>query len=116
MTIHKSKGLEFPIVILAGTNVKYNSKDVSSAIVLDHNLGIGVDVIDEDKNIIYPSVIKEGIKTSMVRSMKSEELRMLYVALTRAKEKLIIYSTIKDYNKKISSMFLMYRQYINGFK
>lgn len=110
MTIHKSKGLEFPIVILAGTNVKYNSKDVSSAIVLDHNLGIGVDVIDEDKNIIYPSVIKEGIKTSMVRSMKSEELRMLYVALTRAKEKLIIYSTIKDYNKKISSMFLMYKE------
>lgn len=109
MTIHKSKGLEFPIVILAGTNLKYNSKDMTSAIVLDHNLGVGLDIVDEEKNITYPSVIKEGIKTSMLRSMKSEELRMLYVALTRAKEKLIIYSTMKDYNKKISSMFLMYK-------
>ncbi|MDD2376501.1 MAG: helicase-exonuclease AddAB subunit AddA [Clostridia bacterium] len=110
MTIHKSKGLEFPIVILAGTNVKYITRDISSAIVLDHKLGIGINIVDEDTNITYSSVIKEGIKTSMVRSMKSEELRMLYVALTRAKEKLIIYSTMKDYNKKILSMFLMYKE------
>jgi len=109
MTIHKSKGLEFPIVILAGTNGKYMTKDISSAIVLDHKLGIGINVVNEDTNITYPSVIKEGIKTSMLRSMKSEELRMLYVALTRAKEKLIIYATMKDYDKKISSMFLMYK-------
>jgi ATP-dependent helicase/nuclease subunit A len=110
MTIHKSKGLEFPIVILAGTNVKYNIKDITSAIVLDHTLGIGINVVDENLNITYPSVIKEGIKTSMIRSMKSEELRMLYVALTRAKEKLIIYSTMKDYDKKLASMFLIYKE------
>ncbi len=109
MTIHKSKGLEFPIVILASTNVKYNTRDITSDIVLDHTLGIGINVVDENLNITYPSVIKEGIKTSMLRSMKSEELRMLYVALTRAKEKLIIYSTIKDYDKKLASMFLMYK-------
>ncbi len=110
MTIHKSKGLEFPIVILAATNVKYITKDITATTLLDHKLGIGVNVVNEDLNITYPSVIKEGIKTSMIRSMKSEELRMLYVALTRAKEKLIIFSTMKDYTKKISSMFLMYKE------
>lgn len=99
MTIHKSKGLEFPVVILCDTSRKYNIRDVSNTIVMDNSLGIGINVVRDDLNITYPSVIKQAIKQKITKDTKSEELRMLYVALTRAKEKLIIFSTLNDYEK-----------------
>ena len=102
MTIHKSKGLEFPVVILSDTSRKYNIRDISNTVVMDNDLGIGINVVKEDLNITYPSVIKQAIKSKIEKDTKSEELRMLYVALTRAKEKLIIFSTLKDYEKSIS--------------
>lgn len=106
MTIHKSKGLEFPVVILSDTASKYNMRDNSAVITLNHKYGLGLNVIDEDYYITYPSIIKEAIKLSEVKISKAEELRVLYVALTRAKEKLIVYSTIKDVEKKINDMYI----------
>ncbi|MCX8074715.1 MAG: helicase-exonuclease AddAB subunit AddA [Clostridia bacterium] len=108
MTIHKSKGLEFPVVILADTSSKYNYMDIRTDVVLDSKLGIGINYVNEDMKITYPTVIKQSIKTSIMNDVKSEELRMLYVALTRAKEKLIIYSTVNDYKKMYENIFLMY--------
>lgn len=99
MTIHKSKGLEFPVVMLCDTTRKYNIRDTSDTIIMENSLGIGVNVVKENLNVTYPSVIKQAIKNKIIKDSKSEELRMLYVALTRAKEKLIIFGTLKDYSK-----------------
>lgn len=109
MTIHKSKGLEFPIVILAAADSKYNIKDISSDIVLHHDLGIGINYINNDLGVMYPCLIKQAIKNTMIKEIKSEELRMLYVALTRAKEKLIIFANVNDLNKKLDNTFVMYK-------
>ncbi len=110
MTIHKSKGLEFPVVILCDTSKKYNVRDSHDYITMHHKFGIGINVVDDNYNVTYPSVIKQAIKSATVKDTKSEELRMLYVALTRAKEKLIIFSTVKDYEQKIKSQFVMYKE------
>ncbi len=107
MTIHKSKGLEFPIVILSDTSNKYNIKDMSAPVTLNYEYGLGMNVINEELFITYPSIIKEAIKSKEAKTLKAEELRMLYVALTRAKEKLIIYGSVTDIQKKLSSMYII---------
>ena len=105
MTIHASKGLEFPVIILANTDKKYSSEDTKSKINIG-KYGIGIDYIDEDLKISYPTVIKEAVKYEIICENKSEELRMLYVALTRAKEKIITYLSVKDLDKKLDSIYI----------
>ena len=90
MTIHKSKGLEYPVVFLAGTGKKMNMRDAAEKIVIHHELGIGINRVDTDKRIRYKTLIKEAIGAKIRLENIAEELRVLYVALTRAKEKLII--------------------------
>ena len=103
MTIHKSKGLEFPIVILADTSKGYNfSESRKQRVVFHHKYGIGIDVVNQDLGVTYPSLIKQAIRSVIEKETKSEELRLLYVALTRAKEKLYIFATTKDYDKEYS--------------
>ncbi len=107
MTIHKSKGLEFNTVILADCSRKYNYKEIKNKFVVHSSLGIGVNIVDKNYNVCYPSVIKQAIKEQVIKEIKNEELRLLYVALTRAKSKLIIYGTLKDYLKVNNELFLM---------
>lgn len=99
MTIHKSKGLEFPVVILMNTNKKYNDIDEKQDVLTDEILGLGLNIYNKEYNIVYPSVIKQAIKQKKKDSMLSEELRLLYVALTRAKYKLLIYGSVPNYEK-----------------
>lgn len=107
MTIHKSKGLEFNTVILADCSRKYNYKELKNKFVLHSNLGIGINIVDKNYNVCYPSLIKQAIKEQVVKEIKNEELRLLYVALTRAKSKLIIFATTKDYIKLEKELFIM---------
>lgn len=101
MSIHKSKGLEFPIVILAGTSKKINLQDLNSNILLHQKMGIGPQYIDYEKMIEYSTSAKDAIKIIIKEETISEEMRILYVALTRAKEKLIITGTVKEYQKDL---------------
>ncbi len=104
MSIHKSKGLEFPVVILAGTGKQFNLMDLNDAILLHQDLGIGVKYKDDELQIQYDTLTKEAIKNKMKIETLSEEMRILYVALTRAKEKLIITGMVKDYPKMLEKM------------
>lgn len=100
MSIHKSKGLEFPVVFLAGTGKKFNVQDLNTNIILLHqDIGIGPKYINYKKGITYNTLAREAIKYKSKNEIISEEMRILYVALTRAKEKLIITGMDKDYKK-----------------
>lgn len=102
MTIHKSKGLEFPVVILAGVGKQFNFRDLNGKILLDQDLGMGPQYIDSDRYIEFKTLAKKALAIKAKNEAISEEMRILYVALTRAKEKLIIVGRQKDVNKKMS--------------
>ena len=102
MTIHKSKGLEFPVVILAGVGKQFNFRDLNGKILLDQDLGMGPQYIDSDRYIDFKTLAKKALAIKAKNEAISEEMRILYVALTRAKEKLIIVGRQKDVNKKIA--------------
>lgn len=104
MTIHKSKGLEFPVVFLARTSTKFYKKDIDAGVLLHKDLGIGMNVVDTDRRIKYSSAAREAIRTEANKELVSEELRVLYVALTRAREKLIVTSYIKNASSTIEKI------------
>ncbi len=99
MSIHKSKGLEFPVVILASTAKKFNLMDLNEPILLHQDLGLGPKYIDAIRKIEYPTLIKYAVGVNIGKETISEEMRILYVGLTRAKEKLIITGISKDFEK-----------------
>ena len=104
MSIHKSKGLEFPVVFLCSTGKQFNMQDLNDNILLHNKLGIGPEYINYERKIQYSTLAKEAIKVQMKRETISEEMRVLYVALTRAKEKLIITGISKDLSKQLGKM------------
>lgn len=101
MSIHKSKGLEFPVVFLCDTGKHFNIQDLNENILLHQDMGFGPKFIDYDRKIEYNTLAKEAIKIKSLNEILSEEMRLLYVALTRAKEKIIITGCDKDLNKSL---------------
>lgn len=107
MSIHKSKGLEFPICFVAGLAKGFNMRDVSGHLVMDVEKGIGVDYVNPEKRIRNKNIRRNFIAARLKRDNLAEELRILYVAMTRAKEKLILTGVLKAPDKKISSLMLL---------
>jgi len=99
MSIHKSKGLEYPVVFVSGMGKSFNHQDARASLILHSDYGFGPDAIDLELRTKCPTLIKKVMAKKTVLENLGEELRVLYVALTRAKEKLIMTGTIKDIEK-----------------
>lgn len=93
MTIHKSKGLEFPVVILSQAAKEFNNEYLKKPIIIDKKMGIGINYYEPEKYYRYPTIIRRILNKRRRRADLSENMRVLYVALTRAREKLIVIST-----------------------
>lgn len=104
ISIHKSKGLEFPICILADTAREFNTEDLKKDVILDSEAGLGI----KRKSGIrrYKTIARKAIEIEMLKSQKAEEMRVLYVALTRAKEKLIMLASHKNLKKHLDDLCL----------
>ena len=107
MSIHKSKGLEFPICFVAGLSKSFNNRDAGGRLVMDVDLGIGVDYVNPKLRITSRNLRRNFIASKLRRDNLAEELRILYVAMTRAKEKLILTGTLKQPEKKIPSLMAL---------
>lgn len=103
MSIHKSKGLEFPICIVAGLSKKMNQQDINAGLVCDMDLGIGMEYRNARKRIRNTDLRRNVLAEKMRLDNLGEELRILYVAMTRAREKLILSGVLKDYEQALLS-------------
>ena len=101
LSIHKSKGLEFPVVFLAGMGKKFNKQDLYGKILIDPDLGIATDYLDLELRVKTPTLKKNVLRRRLELEALGEELRVLYVAMTRAKEKLIMTGTDRNLDKKL---------------
>ena len=99
MTVHKSKGLEFPVVFFAGAGRSFNEMDFRKSYLFDQDYGLAVKAVNPDTRIEYTSLPFLAVKEMKQLQMKAEEMRVLYVAMTRAKERLFITASIKDPDK-----------------
>lgn len=100
MTMHKSKGLEFPVVFAAGLGKSFFKKDLSKGVLIHQDYYLACNLIDPDSHVKKDSFVKKMMKEIMLTELYSEELRVLYVALTRAKEKLIMTSCFESDDKE----------------
>ncbi len=99
ISIHKSKGLEFPICFLADCSVAFHS--VTNDIIIDNDLGVTLKLLNKNANILYSTLAREAVLIKEKKETISEELRLLYVAMTRAKERLIMLLTVSNLEKKL---------------
>lgn len=104
MSIHKSKGLEFPVVFLCGLSHRFNASDSREAVLCHQELGLGLAVADNENRLRYSSISKRAIAASIQSESVSEELRVLYVAMTRARDRLVMTCTMKNPEKKLKKL------------
>ncbi len=104
MSIHKSKGLEFPVVFLCGLSHRFNASDSREAVLCHKDLGLGLVVADNRNRIRYSAISKRAIAASIQAESVSEEMRVLYVAMTRARDRLVMTCTMKNPEKKLATL------------
>ncbi len=101
MTIHKSKGLEFPVVFVAGMSKKFNKRDVHGKTLLHKTLGFGTKLVNPKERYSIPTLAQRALSRQIDKETVAEEMRVLYVALTRAREKLILIGSVKEAEKEL---------------
>ena len=106
MSIHKSKGLEFPVVFLCNLMRKFNREDLKQQVLCDKTLGLGLSVADNQNRVRYGSIAKRAIAVSMQSESLSEELRVLYVAMTRARDRLVMTCAMRKPENKLQDIAL----------
>ena len=104
MSIHKSKGLEFPIVLLTDLGKRFNRADLQTPVLVHPRLGLGPLYIDLDRRIRYPTIAREAVSGLVSRESRSEEMRVLYVGMTRAKEKLILTAAMPAAGRRMKEL------------
>ena len=104
LSIHKSKGLEFPVVFLCDTARRFNLSERSETVLIHPELGLGPRVVDLARRVRYPSLSRMAISMRQEREALSEEMRLLYVALTRAKERLFVTAALKDPERELEKL------------
>ncbi|MEJ8304207.1 helicase-exonuclease AddAB subunit AddA [Saccharibacillus sacchari] len=103
MTIHKSKGLEFPVVFVAGLSKNFNMQDLNAPFMTHKELGFGPRFVDEASRVSYPTLPALAIRRRAHMELLAEEMRVLYVALTRPRDKMILTASVKDVPKRIAA-------------
>jgi ATP-dependent helicase/nuclease subunit A len=111
MSIHKSKGLEFPICFVSGLARSFQTRDTTAHMVLDVDAGIGVDYVNPTLRVRGRNLRRNVVADKLREDNMAEELRILYVAMTRAKDKLILTGTVKNPEKKAAELLLLKRLY-----
>lgn len=104
MSIHRSKGLEFPVVFIGDTARQFNRSDLRGSVLVHPELGLGPKFTDAARGIEYPTLARRAVANRLERELLSEELRLLYVAMTRARERLFITCTLADPQKTINKL------------
>ena len=107
MSVHRSKGLEFPVVILTDLHKTFNADDFRRPVLVHPRLGLGTERVDREKRIRYDTVTKTAVAAALTRESKSEEMRILYVAMTRAKEKLICVQCMAHGRKRLADLSVL---------
>lgn len=110
MSIHKSKGLEFPVVFLVDLAHAFNAQDFRDTVLVHPELGLGPLCIDLARRIKYPTLPRLAIEQRLRREMKAEEMRILYVAMTRAREKLIMVHSVSGGEKRLATLLALTSQ------
>lgn len=104
MSIHRSKGLEFPVVFIGDTARQFNRSDLRGSVLVHPELGLGPKFTDAARGIEYPTLARRAVANRLERELLSEELRLLYVAMTRARERLFITCTFADPQKTMDKL------------
>ena len=107
MSIHKSKGLDFPVVILSDLARRFSNMDFQSSVLVHPQLGLGPVCVDARRHIQYPTIARQALERTLRREAKAEELRVLYVAMTRAKEKLVMVHTQANAGGRVADLIAL---------
>ena len=105
-SIHKSKGLEYPVVFLCGLNRSFNTDSLKQKVFTHKELGFGISAADNNRRVLYPTISKLAIKQQMIKERNSEEMRVLYVAMTRARDRMIMTYAASNVSKRVAECVL----------